>query len=82
MEKVISRSSLYLSIFLFILLENILLYLRLNPLSQILAIPFLLFLPGLLIILTVQMKNMTFWEYSTYSISLSVFFLNVCWTIG
>ena len=62
MEKVISRSSFYLSIFLFILLENILLYSRLNPLSQILAIPFLLFLPGLLIILTLKMENIVIFK--------------------
>ncbi len=83
----LSRKNLFIGLFLFLLVVNILVGFDLNfiYLRQILGFLFLILVPGVLIMLCFRI-SVNFWEYLVYTIGLSVAFimfagLIVNWTL-
>jgi uncharacterized membrane protein len=84
----LTRGSLFLGIFLFMIIINVLVAFNINFLyiRQILGFLFLILIPGLLIMLCFKIRTVKFWEYLVYTVGLSIAFimfagLAVNWTL-
>jgi uncharacterized membrane protein len=69
-----TRNKTFLTIFVLFLFMNITVMLKLNsyPICTILNFLFLSFIPGLLILLMLKIRETDFWEYLVYSFGLSI----------
>jgi uncharacterized membrane protein len=84
----LTRNKIFLAITLFLIIVNFLVGFEVNflYLRQILGFLFLIFIPGLLIMLCFKIRTLKFWEFLVYTIGLSIAFimftgLVVNWTL-
>ncbi len=73
----LSKNNLFISILAFMLIVNLLVIFNLNQfyIRAILVFIFIITIPGLLIMLCLKIRNISFWEYFVYTIGLSVSFI-------
>jgi uncharacterized membrane protein len=84
----LTRKNIFIGLFLFLLIVNILVGFDLNIiyLRQILGFLFLIAVPGLVLMLCFKIRDIGFWEYLVYTVGLSISFimfagLIVNWTL-
>src|SRR3989344_8405978 len=73
----LTRTNLFVTLLLFLLVVDILvgLDIKLIYLRQILGFLFLVFVPGIVIMLILKIREVGFWEYLVYTVGLSISFI-------
>src|SRR3989344_3346967 len=73
----LTRTNLFVTLLLFLLVVDILvgLDIKIIYLRQILGFLFLVFVPGIVIMLILKIREVGFWEYLVYTVGLSISFI-------